>query len=351
MKENNQMKQMELLHQIYRISSPSGRESQMMKFLRRRLNQLGVAHVTDKAGNIYATKGVAASYPCIIAHTDEVHSFREKGYDVVQAVSKDKNIIFGFNHLKRSHCGTGADDKNGLWICLKCLEEFDAIKCVFFVGEEIGCHGSSRADMKFFDDCRFVVQCDRKGNSDMVTFYSGSVLCSDDFLLDTAPDKFGYKQSEGLITDVITLKHKGLKISGINLSCGYYLPHSPHEFTCVEDLMNCYRFVQHIIRNCKKTYHHQFVDKYTDRYYSYDPLPYWDDHSRYRFMDNNDHNQNTRTQTDEPLPTTLIFGKGNSASDCPARSRPSGFKKNLRTSLCSGSIFSKNLAEQDTELS
>jgi hypothetical protein len=29
--------------------------------------------------------------------------------------------------------------------------------------------GSGKADMSFFRDCRFVVQCDRRGHSDMVT--------------------------------------------------------------------------------------------------------------------------------------------------------------------------------------
>jgi putative aminopeptidase FrvX len=178
----------------------------------------------------------------------------------MQTGSKGKEIIFGFNGLKRSFCGLGADDKNGIWICLKCLEEFDVMKCVFFVGEETGCYGSSHADMSFFNDCRFVLQCDRKGNSDMVTYYCGNTLCSDDFLLDTTPDKFGYRQSDGMITDVITLKNRGLKVSCANLSCGYYHPHSPYEFTCWEDLMKCYRFVGHIIENCSKTYPHQIIE-------------------------------------------------------------------------------------------
>ena len=142
------------------------------------------------------------------------------------------------------------------------------MKCVFFVGEEIGCQGSSHADMSFFDDCRYVLQCDRKGNSDMVTHYSGNTLCSDDFLLDVSPDKFAYRQSEGLITDVITLKNKGLKVSCANLSCGYYHAHTPHEFTCVEDLMKCYEFVRHIIKNCNKTYPHQIIPtKYDDDWF------------------------------------------------------------------------------------
>ena len=167
---------MNLLHRLYHISSPSGHETLMMNFIRRKLKELGVAHVTDKAGNIYATKGKAKSYPCIISHTDEVHRFREKGFKLIQAGSKNNKIIFGFNEIQRGFSGIGADDKNGIWICLKCLEDFDTMKCVFFVGEEIGCQGSSRADMSFFNDCRFVLQCDRKGAGDMVTFYCGNNL-------------------------------------------------------------------------------------------------------------------------------------------------------------------------------
>ena len=280
-------KKMKLLNQLYRISSPSGHEAGMMKFIRRSLDRLGVAHITDHAGNIYATKGVAESYPCIISHTDEVHSFHKKGYDVVHAKSNSKKIIFGFNYLTRDHCGIGADDKNGIWICLKCLEEFDIMKCVFFVGEEIGCQGSSQADMKFFDDCRFVLQCDRKGNSDIVTNYCGHALCSDEFLHDANPEKFGYRQSDGLITDVITLKTKDLQVSCANLSCGYYLPHTSHEFTCVEDLMKCYRFVRHIIKNCKKTYYHKAVNNYANKCLPFSPfsrLRYWDDFNSYEPM-------------------------------------------------------------------
>jgi len=252
---------MNLLHRLYRISSPSGHETLMMNFIRKRLDAIGVAHFTDRAGNIYATKGKAKTYPCIIAHTDEVHGFRENGYRVMQAKSKGSKIIFGFNHLKRSHCGIGADDKNGIWICLKCLEDFEVMKCVFFVGEEVGCQGSSQAKMKFFNDCRYVLQCDRKGNGDIVTRYCGNALCSEEFLHDANPEKFGYAPSEGLITDVITLKNRGLKVSCVNLSCGYYLPHTPNEFTCMEDLLNCYSFACHIIRNCNKIYKHKPIKR------------------------------------------------------------------------------------------
>ena len=51
------------------------------------------------------------------------------------------------------------------------------------------------------------------------------------------------------------------------------------------------------------------------------------------------------------FPTPISTDKGNPAPHCPARSSPSGFQKNLRASLRSGSIFPKNLAGQDAGLS
>lgn len=42
-------------------------------------------------------------------------------------------------------------------------------------------------------------------------------------------------------------ERNGLEVSCINLSCGYYEPHTDNEYTVVADLCKCYRFVRHII--------------------------------------------------------------------------------------------------------
>ena len=59
------------------------------------------------------------------------------------------------------------------------------------------------------------------------------------------------------MTDVQELKERGLQVSCINLSCGYYEPHTDHEFTIKKDLMNCLSLVEHIIENCTEPYPHQ----------------------------------------------------------------------------------------------
>lgn len=100
----------------------------------------------------------------------------------------DGRFVIGYDRKRKKTAGIGADDKNGIWICLKCLEDFKIMKCAFFVQEETGCIGSGEADMDFFADCRFVLQCDRKGDSDLVTRISGMDLCSEEFLERVNPE-------------------------------------------------------------------------------------------------------------------------------------------------------------------
>lgn len=247
---------MELLKELYGISAHTHQEKDMIAFVSRKLANLGIPFVVDKVGNIYATKGKADTYPCIAAHLDEVHLAREKGYEVI--VVKDEFII-GINNDKREFNGIGADDKNGIWVCLKCLEKFDNLKCVFFVGEEQGCIGSGQADMRFFDDCRFVLQCDRKGNSDFISNIYGNPLCSSRFIKDASLGEHGYKEERGMQTDVQALRERGLEISCANISCGYYYPHTPHEMTNIDDLQKCLTLVEHIIENCREVYTHKVV--------------------------------------------------------------------------------------------
>ena len=245
---------MELLKQLYKIHSPSENERAMKRFIRKSIRKhIPDAEIrTDRKGNLYVIKGMAETYPCIVAHLDQVQ--REHSRDFIPIETKE--LIFGYSPRSRKQEGLGADDKNGIWIALKCLEKYDTLKVAFFVEEEIGCRGSNEADMDFFKDVRFVIQPDRRGYKDLITTIGWTDLCSDDFLKATGYEKFGYQETEGLMTDILTLKERGLEISCINLSCGYYEPHTDREFTVKKDLLNCLKLVEHIIENCTGVYPH-----------------------------------------------------------------------------------------------
>jgi hypothetical protein len=244
-----------LLKRLYAIHSPSGKETLMVKFIVSFIKSLAceITLGKDKHNNLYAVKGKAETYPCLVAHLDQVQQPYPKDYRAIET----RDIIFGYSSKLHSFCGCGADDKNGIFIALEALKKYDCLKVAFFREEETGCIGSSNCEMSFFDNCRFVVQCDRRGNSDVITNIGSMDLCSEKFIQDINPAKYGYQETRGLMTDVESLKEQGLKVSAINLSCGYYNPHTDEEITVKQDLNKCWHFVQHIIEDCTDTYPHE----------------------------------------------------------------------------------------------
>ena len=254
---------MELLKQLFSIHSKSGKEGKIRKFIWNWVRQTvpDAKIECDKPGNLYITKGKSSTFPCIVAHMDQVQERHSKDFIAYEA----EDIIIGFSPKHKEQQGLGADDKCGLWIALKCLQKFDCLKLAFFVGEEVGCKGSGLANMAFFDDCRFVIEPDRKGSEDLITQIGWTPLCSDDFLKDIGFKKFGYKEAEGMMTDIEALKDKGLMLSCINLSCGYYKPHSNEEFVYKPALLNCFAFVEHIIKTCTQVYPHIDNTSYYER--------------------------------------------------------------------------------------
>ena len=241
----------ELLYQLYAIHSPSGNEKKMRKYLKRLAKQFGAESVeVDAAGNLLIQKGQSESYPCLAAHMDQVQDFHSKDFQVLEC----GNDVIGYSPKCHKQQGLGADDKNGIFICLELLQRVDAIKVAFFVGEECGCIGSSRVDLEWFKDCRFIIEPDRKGRCDLITsMYCGEV-CSKEFIDAIQYKQFGYKQDHGTITDVGTLTERGVGISCLNLSCGYYDAHSDHEITNIAELENCLNFVEWIVTNCTEVY-------------------------------------------------------------------------------------------------
>lgn len=79
--------------------------------------------------------------------------------------------LYGWSELNQRNEGLGADDKNGIWVCLRCLEECPHLKVFMAVGEEKGCIGSNHADMSFFADSLYVLEPDCKGGEEIGSGY------------------------------------------------------------------------------------------------------------------------------------------------------------------------------------
>lgn len=252
---------MRLLEQLFGIYSPSGHEERMKKFLRRwmKSNIPGCKVWKDTKGNMYVKKGKSDSYPCVVAHLDQVQKTHSVDF---RTIGTKEGVIFGYSPRNRHYEGLGADDKCGIWIALKCLEKYETIKLCFFVEEETGCRGSSECDMHFFEDVRFVLEPDRRGKDDLITSIGWSDLCTEDFIKAVEPERYGYHIEQGMMTDIEALKENGLAVCCVNISCGYYNPHTDEEFVVRQDLMNCLAFVEHIIEKVKEPMPHIFEDFY-----------------------------------------------------------------------------------------
>jgi putative aminopeptidase FrvX len=203
-------------------------------------------------GNVYATKksGETPSdfyYPCVISHTDTVHSISEiivKEESKPNAQGEYKLALKGYNqHGKPT--GIGGDDKCGVFACLTLLDELPFLKAAFFVSEETGCHGSRNADPEFFSNVGYAIQFDAPENWMITEKCFGQILFDRDTEFFEKCDKV---LTEGMVkedmeymvhpyTDVYALRSK-FDFSCINFSIGYYDYHSANEYVVVEDVFN-----------------------------------------------------------------------------------------------------------------
>jgi len=203
----------------------------------------------DTHGNIYVTKGETSLYPCIVSHLDQVHKYAEH-----KTIFQNGDYLLAFNGPNQ--VGTGGDDLVGVFMCLQLLEDYNFMKVVFFVAEEVGCIGSNACDLSFFDDCMFIGQADRKGNADFINYSNGVQLFGEEFSTFVAPvlKDYNYKECTGIATDAGALSKRNIGIACFNISCGYFNPHSSTEYVSIKDVTNCYNVICDIISNSDKRF-------------------------------------------------------------------------------------------------
>ena len=133
----------------------------------------------------------------------------------------------------------GADDKAGVTILLWLIKNNIPGLYYFFIGEEVGCVGSSAASIygQFKGLYDRVISFDRRGTNSVITFQSSSRSCSDDFAkeLSSQLNKFTnlyYKpDNTGVYTD--SAEFVDVVPECTNISVGYQ---SEHTFQESQDL-------------------------------------------------------------------------------------------------------------------
>lgn len=249
----------DFLHSVLSVQSKSGNQTEMQYYILDKVLQWNDEGILidvdlDEAGNLYLTKGEGKNgYPCVVSHMDTVHAIVP---DNQFKIIRYGDTWHGFNPVKYEMTGIGGDDKVGVFTCLEALRHFDDIKVAFFTDEEVGCVGSSQANMKWFDDCNLVLQADRRGNDDFVQYIGGTDLFGKEFSEAVTPllDAHGYSVCKwGGITDVGELKDRGLKVACANMSAGYHNPHFDNEYIVLKEVENVLNLIFTIITELGST--------------------------------------------------------------------------------------------------
>jgi tripeptide aminopeptidase len=259
------------LKAVLSVQSKSHKDELMLQFINIELTKIHkispIKVGVDDYGNIYISKGEADIYPCVVAHTDTVHDIR-KGFKVIEV----DGVFFAWDNVKHEQAGVGGDDKVGIYIALQALRDLDVVKIAFFRNEEVGCIGSGKAYMDFFNDVSFVLQADRKGNNDFIDHSNGVALFDEDFKSATKGiiESYGYAFTRGLSTDVGQLKKNLIECAVANVSCGYYNAHRDEEYVVIKEVKNCYELFIDLFHNLGSVrWEHKHVPAPVVNYHSY----------------------------------------------------------------------------------
>jgi len=217
-----------LLKRLLKVPTFTGTEVLMIEWL---MNYFQARHDCtahqDWRGNVYVTKGVADTYPCVCAHTDTVH----RPTKVI--ILEERGKLFAMD-WEGKMVGCGGDDKAGIYLCLQMLEQLPALKAAFFVSEETGCHGSRNCSEEWFRDVGYVMEFDSPCD-DILTFTcDGTQLfpVQGPFFEAAYPQfqKFGAMNwQHHPFTDVSVLKRK-FNFPCLNLPAGYFRMHRTEEY-------------------------------------------------------------------------------------------------------------------------
>lgn len=183
-----------------------------------------------KGNNIFRIRA-EKTVPILSAHLDQVKTNGRAEHFFLR-----DDTIHGYNCLYE-HTSLGGDDKNGVWIILKCLEAGIDIDFVISAGEECGCVGIRELEEanvldNIFPD-RFCIVLDRRGNWDVLEGGSASTYCKTlaqdicNYLVAKDPDN-NYKVTTGSLSDTATLC---MYCESVNMSVAYDSPHSASETT------------------------------------------------------------------------------------------------------------------------
>lgn len=175
----------------------------------------------DEWGNVYInfrkeTKGT----PIMVAHTDNVLRGERK-----PVLTLDGKRIFGGNGV-----GIGFDDKAGIICAIEIWKRMHkkGMRIIFTADEEVGGIGARHVPENKLKDAAYIIEMDRRGGNDVIDVSGATRLASYEFV--KIWEDLGFKTATGTFTDLNEFKEVAPKVNMVNISCGYYKPHTDDEY-------------------------------------------------------------------------------------------------------------------------
>lgn len=169
---------------------------------------------------------IRGNIPVVLtAHMDTVHK------ELVKDFYEYKNNIIS------SPQGIGGDDRCGIYMIQQIVETTNLRPYIIFCeDEEIGGVGSNKfIKTHYFNELKdilFYIELDRANAEDLV-FYDDD---NEEFHKWCA-EVTGYKEAYGSFSDISHFCPES-KISGVNISCGYYNAHTTSEYVVMSEMEN-----------------------------------------------------------------------------------------------------------------
>lgn len=220
------MKDLLTLYSFYSVHGTDG-ETQICDWLVHRLEELGIKDIQRKGNTIWHFD--SNNTVMLSAHLDQVAT----NGPAKHFYKMNDGIIKAYNE-SWDRTSLGADDKNGIWIILKALEEGWAFDFIISEGEEVGCVGINNIEEHIKESkATYCIVLDRKGNRDILKGGSADVYCEAlasnlKNYWNSLSDKNTYNVTTGSISDTrVICKY----IESVNLSVNYEGAHTKHETT------------------------------------------------------------------------------------------------------------------------
>lgn len=237
-----EIRDIKFLMKLYKMT-----EEELHKFLIKRLRKYyNNDKIVNKEGKFIIAVGGNIG---LVAHLD------------VYGKIPPTEIVYNKKHITAIDSILGADDRTGVFIILKMLENGFRPTLIFTHDEEVGGMGARAvADEYSSLGVNYLIQLDRRGEG--VVFYGNGNEEFINYIL-----SFRNKKEYGSFSDISTLCPE-CNVSGCNLGVGYHNEHSHSEYQDIKALEDTLNVVVKMLQDEDSSKYYQYEESETASWFN-----------------------------------------------------------------------------------